>query len=144
MVKPDGVVRGLIGDVVGRFERRGLKLVAMKMLRIPQDLAERHYREHTGKSFFHPLVNFITSAPVVAMVLEGDNAVQVVRDMMGKTDPQKSAPGTIRADLAMSTARNVIHGSDSEASAEREIALFFTTEELVEYPRADEAWLYGK
>jgi nucleoside-diphosphate kinase len=144
MVKPDGVQRGKVGEIVARFERRGIKIVAMKMLRISRELAERHYGEHKGKPFYEPLVEFITSGPVVAMVLEGENAVQVVRDMMGKTDPQKSAPGTIRADMAMSMARNVIHGSDSDASAEREIGLFFKPEELVAYTRIDEAWLYGK
>jgi nucleoside-diphosphate kinase len=144
MVKPDGVQRGLVGEIVSRFERRGVKLVAMKMLRISRELAERHYGEHKGKPFYEPLVGFITSGPVVAMVLEGENAVQVVRDMMGKTDPQKSAPGTIRADMGMSMSRNVIHGSDSDASAEREIGLFFRPEDLVGYARIDEAWLYGK
>jgi nucleoside-diphosphate kinase len=144
MVKPDGVQRGLVGEIVARFERRGVKLVAMKMLRIPREMAERHYGEHRGKPFFEPLVEFITSGPVVAMVLEGENAVQMVREMMGKTDPQKSAPGTIRGDMAVAMSRNVIHGSDSDASAEREIALFFKPEELVAYARIDEAWLYGK
>ena len=144
MIKTDGVQRGLVGDVVARFERRGLKLVAMKMLRIPRELAVRHYGEHKRMPFYEPLVEFITSGPVVAMALEGENAVQVVRDMIGKTDPQKSAPGTIRADLGMSMSRNVIHGSDSDASAEREIGLFFRPDELVNYARIDEAWLYGK
>jgi nucleoside-diphosphate kinase len=116
----------------------------MKMLHITRELAERHYGEHKGKPFYEPLVEFITSGPVVAMALECENAVQVVRDMMGKTDPQKSASGTIRADLGMSMSRNVIHGSDSDASAEREIGLFFKPDELVGYTRIDEAWLYGK
>ena len=144
MVKPDGVQRGLVGEVVARFERRGFKIVAMKMLHISRELAGRHYGEHKGKPFYEPLVEFITSGPVVAMVLEGENAVQAVREMMGKTDPQKSAPGTIRADFGMSMSRNVIHGSDSDASAEREIGLFFEPKELVSYKRIDEAWLYGK
>ncbi|MFH0815641.1 MAG: nucleoside-diphosphate kinase [Methanobacteriota archaeon] len=144
MVKPDGVQRGLVGEVVARFERRGLKIAAMKMMQISRELAERHYGEHKGKPFYEPLVGFITSGPVVAMVLEGENAVQVVRDMMGKTDPQKSAPGTIRADFGMAMSRNIIHGSDSDASAEREIGLFFRPDELIAYTRIDEAWLYGK
>ena len=144
MVKPDGVQRGLVGEIVARFERRGVKLVAMKMLRIPRAMAERHYGEHKGKPFYEPLVEFITSGPVVAMVLEGDNAVLMVREMMGKTDPQKSAPGTMRGDWGISMSRNVIHGSDSDASAEREIGIFFRPEELVAYTRIDEAWLYGK
>jgi len=144
MVKPDGVQRGLVGEIVSRFERRGLKIVAMKMLHISRDLAERHYAEHKGKPFFEPLVEFITSGPVVAMALEGDDAVQLVRDMIGKTDPKQSAPGTIRADYGISMSRNVIHGSDSDASAEREIALFFAPQELMTYRRMDEDWLYGK
>jgi len=144
MVKPDGVQRGLVGEIVRRFERRGLKIVAMKMLLISRELAERHYVEHKGKPFFEPLVSFITGGPVVAMVLEGDSAVQLVRDMMGKTDPKQSPPGTIRADLGMSMSRNVIHGSDSDESAEREIGLFFTPHELITYRRIDEDWLYGK
>ena len=110
----------------------------------PREMAERHYGEHKGKPFYEPLVEFITSGPVVAMVLEGDNAVLMVREMMGKTDPQKSAPGTMRGDWGISMSRNVIHGSDSDASAEREIGIFFRPEELVAYTRIDEAWLYGK
>lgn len=142
MVKPDGVQRGLIAEVISRFERRGLKIVGMKMLQIPRELAEEHYGEHKGKPFFDALVEYITSGPVVAMVLEGKNAIAAVREMMGATDPQKAAPGTIRGDFGLDIGRNVVHGSDSPASAEREINLFFKPEELVDYKLAAEAWIY--
>jgi len=142
MVKPDGVQRGLISEVVSRFEKRGLKIVGMKMLQIPRELAEEHYGEHKGKPFFEALVGYITSSPVVAMVLEGKNAVAAARDMMGATDPQKANPGTIRGDFGLDIGRNVVHGSDSTASAEREINLFFKPEELVEYKLENERWIY--
>jgi nucleoside-diphosphate kinase len=131
MVKPNGVARGLVGEIVTRFERRGFTLCAMKALRIDRALAERHYAEHAGKPFFEPLVTFITSGPVVAMVCEGREAVQVARAMMGVTDPVDAAPGTIRGDLALSKEENIVHGSDSLASAAREIELFFDAPELV-------------
>jgi len=143
MVKPDGVQRGLIGDIVDRFEARGLKMVAGKFMQIDRDLAEEHYGEHEDKPFFDDLVSFITSGPVMAMVWEGQDAVQQVRTMMGETDPAESAPGTIRGDFGLDLGRNVIHGSDTEeGSAEREIALFFDEEELLDYERIDEPWLY--
>jgi len=142
MVKPDGVQRGLVSEVISRFERRGLKLVGLKMLQIPRELAEEHYGEHKGKPFFDALVSYITSSPVVAMVLEGKNAVAAVRDMMGATDPQKAAPGTIRGEFGLDIGRNVVHGSDSPASAEREIGLFFKPEELVEYKLDMQRWIY--
>jgi len=143
MVKPDGVQRGLVGEIVSRFEERGLKLVAGKFVRIDRDLAEEHYGEHEDEPFFEDLVGFITSGPVMAMVWEGQDAVAQVRAMMGETDPADSAPGTIRGDLGLDLGRNVIHGSDTEpGSAEREIELFFDDEELVEYERIDEPWLY--
>ncbi|MFB6081924.1 MAG: nucleoside-diphosphate kinase [Halanaeroarchaeum sp.] len=143
MVKPDGVQRGLIGEFVGRLEDRGLKLVAGKFMQIDRDLAEEHYGEHEGKPFFEDLVSFITSGPVMAMVWEGQDAVQQVRTMMGETDPAESAPGTIRGDYGLDLGRNVIHGSDTEpGSAEREIDLFFDEDELLDYERIDEAWLY--
>ena len=131
MVKPNGVAAGLVGEVVARFERRGFVLRGMKALRIDRSLAERHYAEHVGKPFFESLVAFITSGPVVAMVWEGREAVKVARAMMGVTDPVDAAPGTIRGDFALSKEENVVHGSDSVASAEREIDLFFRPEELV-------------
>ncbi len=144
MVKPDGVKRGLIGEIVSRFEDRGLKLVAGKFMRIDRDLAEEHYGEHEGKPFFEGLVDFITSGPVFAMVWEGQDAVRQVRHMMGETDPAESPAGTIRGDLGLDLGRNVIHASDHEdpGSNEREIELFFDDDELLDYDRPDEAWLY--
>ncbi len=143
MVKPDGVQRGLIGEIVSRFESRGLKLVAGKFMVIDDDLAREHYGEHEDKPFFEDLTEFITSGPVFAMVWEGQDAVAQVRTMMGETDPAESAPGTIRGDFGLDLGRNVVHGSDTEeGSAEREIDLFFEERELVEYERIDEPWLY--
>lgn len=142
MVKPDGVKRGLIGEVVRRIERKGLKIVAMKMIEIPKELAERHYAEHREKPFFNSLINYITSGPVVAMVVEGKEAVKVVRNLVGATNPVEASPGTIRGDFAMDIGRNVVHASDSRESAEREISLFFKDEEIVSYERADESWIY--
>jgi nucleoside-diphosphate kinase len=144
MVKPDGVQRGLIGEIISRFEERGLKLVGAKFMQIDQDLAEDHYGEHEDKPFFNDLVDFITAGPVMAMVWEGQDATRQVRNMMGETDPAESAPGTIRGDLGLDLGRNVIHGSDNEdpGANEREIDLFFDDEELVEWERIDETWLY--
>ncbi len=142
MVKPDGVQRALVGEIVSRFERRGFKLVGMKMMRIPRELAERHYEEHRDKPFFAPLLAYITSGPAVCMVVEGENAVAIVRSMMGKTNPQDATPGTIRGDFAQVTGRNIIHGSDSSESARREISLFFNDYELQKYERPDEGWLF--
>lgn len=141
LLKPDAVQRGLVGEIISRFERRGLKLVAMKMIRLSRSLGETYYAEHKGKAFFEPLMAYITTGPVVAMILEGDGAVAMVRRMMGTTNSAEAAPGTIRGDLALSIARNVIHGSDSPESAKREISLFFKRDEFQEYTRADEAWL---
>ena len=141
LLKPDGVQRGLIGRIVSRFEARGLRLVGMKLLRVPRSLAETYYAEHRGKAFFEPLMAYVTSGPVVVMVLEGDGAVGIVRKMMGTTNAAEAEPGTIRGDFALTIGRNVIHGSDSETSAEREISLFFEADELVDYRRIDEAWL---
>jgi len=142
LLKPDAVQRGLVGEVLRRFERRGLKLVAMKLMRVPRELAESYYAEHKGKPFYDPLVRYVTSSPVVAIVLEGEGAVAVVRKMMGKTNSAEAEPGTVRGDFGLIIGRNIIHGSDSLASAKREIALFFTPQELLEYTRIDEAWLY--
>lgn len=142
MLKPDAIQRGLCGEIIARFERRGLKIVAMKMLWITKELAEKHYGEHRGKKFFEGLISYITSGPVIAMVIEGKNAVKLVREMMGKTNPQESMPGTIRGDYGIELGRNIIHGSDSLASAEREIALFFTKEEIFDYKLATESWIY--
>jgi nucleoside-diphosphate kinase len=144
MVKPDGVQRGLIGEIVSRFEDRGLKLVAGTFMQIDRELAEEHYGEHEGKPFFEGLVEFITSGPVFAMVWEGKDAVRQVRNMMGETDPAESPPGSIRGDLGLDLGRNVIHASDHEdpGSNEREISLFFDEDELLDYERVDEGWLY--
>ena len=142
MIKPDGVQRGLVGDVVARFEKRGLKIVAMKMLLVSEDLAKKHYEEHAAKPFFPNLVSFIRSGPVVAMVVEGKEVVPIVRSMVGATKPKDSAPGTIRGDFAVDMGRNVIHASDSPESAKREISLYFNTSEIVTYKRIDEQWLY--
>jgi nucleoside-diphosphate kinase len=144
MVKPDGVQRGLIGEIVSRLEDRGLKLVAAKFVEIDDGLAREHYGEHEDEPFFEDLVGFITSGPVLATVWEGADAVAQVRSMMGETDPADSAPGTIRGDLGLDLGRNVIHGSDDEepGAAEREIELFFDEDELVDWERADERWLY--
>ncbi|MDD4185671.1 MAG: nucleoside-diphosphate kinase, partial [Candidatus Methanomethylophilaceae archaeon] len=142
MVKPDGVQRGLCGEIVTRFEKKGLKLVAMKLMVIPKATAEKHYGEHKGKKFYDSLISYITSGPVLAMVWEGENAVSVCRNMMGKTNPQESAPGTIRGDYGMQTGMNLIHGSDSPESAEREIGIFFKSEELVSYERSADRWTY--
>lgn len=141
LLKPDAVQRALVGEIVGRFELRGLKLVGMKMLRVSRSLGEMYYAEHKGKAFFEPLMAYVTAGPVVAIVLEGDGAVAAVRKMMGKTNSADAEPGTIRGDLALTIERNVIHGSDSPESARREIGLFFKKDELHNYARGDEAWL---
>ena len=142
LLKPDAVQRALVGAILARFERRGLKLVAMKTTKVSRDLAETYYAEHKGKAFFDGLVRYVTSSPVVAMVLEGDGAVAVVRKMMGKTNSADADPGTIRGDFGLTIGRNLIHGSDSPASAKREIGLFFRPEEVLEYTRIDEPWMY--
>lgn len=141
MIKPDGVQRGLIGEVISRFERRGLKLVGLKLLQPSQALAEQHYGAHREKPFFGRVVSFITSGPVVAMVLEGPDAIHVIRNTMGATKPAEAAPGTIRADYAVDIAYNIVHGSDSTESAEQEIALWFGEGGLLEYQRAIDPWL---
>jgi len=130
-VKPDGVQRGLVGEIISRLERKGLKIVALKMLRMDRAMAERHYGIHRDKPFFSSLVDFITSGPIVAAVVEGRQAVEVVRRLMGDTDPLKAAPGTIRGDFGMEVQENLIHGSDSEENARKEISLFFSDKEIV-------------
>jgi nucleoside-diphosphate kinase len=131
LVKPNGVARGLTGEVIARFERRGFQLTGARLLVVGRELAERHYAEHVGKPFFADLVSFITSGPVMAMVVQGSSAVRVVRDMMGATNPLDAAPGTIRADYALEIGENIVHGSDGVESAEREIALYFAPDQLV-------------
>ena len=142
MIKPDGVHRGLIGNILQRYENKGLKIVAMRFMQIPEELAERHYAEHKGKPFYDKLLQYITSGPVVVGVLEGKAAVNVNRTIMGVTDPVENDVGTIRGDFGLDIGRNVIHGSDSLESADREIALFFNDDELVTYTRLIEQWLY--
>ena len=141
LVKPDGVQRGLIGPIITRMESHGLKIVAMKMLHMKEDLARRHYGVHVGKAFYQGLVNFITSGPIVAMVIEGPNAVKIVRNTMGDTDPAKSAPGTIRGDWGIDIGRNLIHGSDSAENAKQEISLFFKKTEILSYKRDTDKWI---
>ena len=131
MIKPDGVRRNLIGEIISRFEKRGLKIVGMKMVKMDRGTAERLYEEHKGKTFFEDLINYITSGPVVCMVIEGDDVISVIRKMIGNTDPKEAPPGTIRGDYALSKSENVIHASDSEEKAKREISLFFKEEELI-------------
>lgn len=142
MLKPDAVQRGCCGEIIARFERRGLKIVGMKMMWIKREMAEKHYAEHKGKNFFEGLISYITSGPVIAMVIEGKNAVKLVRDMIGKTNPQEALPGTVRGDYGIDLGRNIIHASDSLASAEREISLFFTKDEIYEYKKAIDDWIY--
>ncbi|MDX9871828.1 MAG: nucleoside-diphosphate kinase [Clostridia bacterium] len=142
MVKPDGVQRGLTGQVIARVSDKGYQLIGLKMLQITPQLAGRHYAEHEKRPFFQRLVEFITSGPVVAMVWQGPQAVSGIRSVIGKTDPQEALPGSIRGDWGVDIGHNVVHGSDSPESAEREIALFFQPEELVEYERTIEKWVW--
>ena len=141
ILKPDTIQRGLMGEVIGRIEQRGMRIIALKMMWVDETLAERHYGEHKGKSFYEPLLAFITSGPVVAMIVEGPEAIPVMRTMMGATNSKAAAPGTIRGDFGMSNRHNLIHGSDSPASAKREIALFFDIEEIFSYQRELEPWV---
>jgi nucleoside-diphosphate kinase len=141
-IKPDGVERGLVGEIISRFERRGLKLVGLKMMRVTPELAEKHYGEHKGKGFYPGLVGHITSGPIVAMVWEGKNAYALARQVIGATNPAESAPGTIRGDLAVDIGRNLVHGSDSQESAKREIGIFFGDNEIVkDWERSVQKWV---
>ena len=141
LVKPDGVQRGLVGEVIGRLERKGLRIAGLKLMQMDEALARRHYAEHVEKPFFKGLSDFITSGPLVAMVLVGPNAVANVRGMMGVTDPAKSAPGTIRGDHGLTIGMNLIHGSDSPESATREIEIFFAPGEVLDYNRQIDSWI---
>ena len=141
MIKPDAVQRGLIGNIISRFEKKGIKIVAMKMVDVDRKLAEQHYAIHRGKPFFEPTVEYITSSPIVAIVLEGINAINMVRGMMGKTNPQDAAMGTIRGDYGQFIGRNIVHGSDGPDTAKKEINLWFTPEEIAKYTRIDEIWM---
>lgn len=141
MVKPDGVQRGLIGEMISRFERRGLKIVGLKMVQVSDELARQHYAVHEGKPFFAGLISYITSAPVVAMVVEGTNAVVAVRQTVGATRPFEAAPGSIRADFALEIGRNLVHASDAPETAATEIALWFG-EGLIDWQRANDRWIF--
>jgi nucleoside-diphosphate kinase len=143
IIKPEGVQRGLTGPVLARFEQKGLKLVGLKLLRIPREMAERHYAVHQGKPFYPGLIGHITSGPVVVGVLEGPNAIAVVRKLMGGTNPTTAEPGTIRGDYALDIGLNIVHGSDSPETAQYEIGIFFQSGELVSYDRAIEQWISG-
>ena len=140
-IKPDGIQRGLVGEVISRLERRGLKLVAIRLMIVDEELARRHYAEHVERPFFPSLVDFITSGPIVAMIWEADNAVALARQTIGATNPAEAMPGTIRADLGIDTGRNIVHGSDSPASADREIGLFFDPDHALDYVRSTDPWL---
>ena len=141
LVNPDGVQRGLIGTVIGRIESKGLKIAGLKLIHVSEELAKEHYGEHVARPFFGDLVSFITSSPVVALAVEGDNAVSVVRTLMGGTNPQEADPGTIRGDFGMTIGMNLVHGSDSVESAERELNLFFDKNEVLDYVREIDAWV---
>jgi nucleoside-diphosphate kinase len=141
LVKPDGVQRGLVGEIISRFEKRGLKLVGMKFLQMSIDLASSHYAVHQGKPFYEGLIDYIISAPVVAMVWEGEEAIEAARATMGVTRPVEAAPGTIRGDLGMEVGRNLVHGSDSQETAEYEVNLFFDVSELTDWERDNDRWI---
>lgn len=142
LVKPDGVQRGLVGEVIARLERRGLRLVAAKFMAVSRTLAEEHYAVHKGKPFYDGLINYITSAPVMAMVWEGPRAIELIRQTMGATRPWDAAPGTIRHDFAVTVGRNITHASDSVENGAAEVALWFKTEELVDWTRDVDRWLF--
>ncbi len=142
LVKPDAVQRGLIGEVTSRLERRGLRLVAAKFMQVSQELAETHYAIHKGKPFYEPLINYITSAPVMAMVWEGPNGIAAVRQTMGATRPTEAAPGSVRHDFGLEVGRNLTHASDSIENGEKEVALWFEPEELVSWERAIDPWVF--
>jgi nucleoside-diphosphate kinase len=142
LIKPDAMQRGLAGEIIARLERRGMRIVAMRMLHMDEALARRHYAEHEGKPFLEGLIRYITSCPIIAAVFEGTKAVAMVRQSMGATDPAQAAPGTIRGDLGLAIGRNLIHGSDSLESAEREIRLFFEEGQLFSYQRSIDPWVF--
>ena len=142
LVKPDGMQRGLAGEIISRLESRGLRIVGVRMLRVDEALAKRHYAEHEGKPFFDGLIDYITSSPIIAAVLEGTRAIEAVRKTMGATNPAEAEPGTIRGDLGVELGRNLIHGSDGPDSAAREIALFFDESQLFDYERDVDRWIF--
>lgn len=142
LIKPDGMQRGLAGEILARFERRGLRLVGLKLIQVDDALARRHYAEHEGKPFFQGLIRYIQATPIVAAVLEGTNAVEAVRQTMGATNPLQAAPGTIRADYGLEIGRNLVHGSATPADAEREIGLFFNEHEIFRWERNVDEWVF--
>src|SRR5947209_5218924 len=142
IVKPDGVQRGLVGPIISRLEARGLKIVGLKLVQVSQELAARHYAEHEGKGFYPGLLKYITSAPVIVACVEGTSAVQMVRNSVGATNPLNAAPGTVRGDLALDIGRNLIHASDAVDTAERELALWFSQDELASWPRDTDRWIF--
>ena len=141
LLKPDAVQRGLVGEIVNRLEKTGLKITGMKLMQVSQELANQHYGEHVGKPFFEGLVSFITSGPIVALAVQGNGGVGIVRKTMGATNPAESPPGTVRGDFGIDIGRNLVHGSDSAESAAREVALFFDETDLVDYSRATDPWI---
>ncbi len=142
LIKPDGVQRGLIGEIIARLERRGLRLIGAKFMQVSQDLAETHYAIHQGKPFYEGLIAYITSAPVMAMVWEGPNAIAAVRQTMGSTRPTEAAPGSVRHDFSLEVGRNLTHASDSVENGEAEVSLWFTNQELVSWERAIDPWVF--
>lgn len=142
IIKPDAVQRGLIGEIIRRFENRGLRIIGMKFMQMSRELASRHYAIHKGKTFYEPLLDYITSAPVVVMVLEGNDAVQIARNTIGATKPSEAAAGTIRGDLGLEVGRNLVHGSDSPENGEHEVELFFGETELVAWTRDTDRWIF--
>jgi nucleoside-diphosphate kinase len=142
IIKPDAVQRGLIGEIVTRFERRGMRIAALKLIHIDEALARRHYAIHEGKPFYEPLIRYITSSPVVVMVLEGNDAIEIVRRTMGATHPAEATPGTIRADFGLEIGRNLVHGSDGPETAAFEVPLFFTEDEILSYGRDTDRWIF--
>jgi nucleoside-diphosphate kinase len=144
LIKPDAMQRGLASEILGRMERRGLRMVGLKLLQVDRALAERHYAEHAGKPFYEGLVGYITASPIIAAVFEGTSAIEAVRNTMGKTNPREAVPGTIRGDFGLEIGRNLVHGSDSPDSAAREVALFFSESELVKVERALDPWVFER
>ena len=144
ILKPDAVQRGLCGTLLMRFEQRGFRIVGMKWLQVPEELARAHYAEHAGKPFFEELVAYITASPVVVMALEGPSAIAAARATIGTTNPRDATPGSIRGDFALEVGRNLVHASDSMASAERELRLFFTADDLFDWDRVTDHWVFGK
>jgi nucleoside-diphosphate kinase len=142
IIKPDAVQRGLIGEIITRFERRGLRIAAAKLIHIDKALAERHYAIHKGKPFYEPLIQYITSSPVMVMALEGNHAIEIARRTMGATNPAEAIPGTIRADFGLEVGRNLVHGSDGPDTAAIEVPLFFAPEELLSYERDTDRWIF--